>query len=173
MPRPKTPEEQARYDAWQKERFGRGPKSPEPQQPDQIYDGPEPGSAEFGARRAAQAGIVSDQDRTLAMACHASALVGCLVPFGNLVAPLIVWLASRKNSSFVDEHGKAAVNFQISVMLAAILILFLAFVPALRIGAFPGLLILYVLQVVRVVLAAAAAHRGEDPNYGFGLQLIK
>jgi hypothetical protein len=175
MPAPKTPEEKARYEAWQKERFGRGAKAGEPQAPaDQVYDGPAPGSPEFDQQRVARAGgVVTDQDRTLAMACHASSLAGCVFPLGNLVVPLVVWLASRKNSTFVDEHGKAAVNFQISVILASILLLLLMFVPVVQIGVGPGLLILWVLQLVKSILVAAAAHRGEEPNYGFGLNLIK
>jgi hypothetical protein len=38
--------------------------------------------------------------------CHLSSLVGLLgVPFGNILAPLVVWLLKRHESLGVDAHG--------------------------------------------------------------------
>ena len=150
------------------------PAAPPPRKPPgQIYSGPAPGSEAFAARRAQQAGIVSDRERKVAMLCHLSGLVGCAVPFGNVVVPLVIWLAGRKDSTFVDEHGKAAVNFQIGVGLAELLLFLLLFVPIVQLGAVPGFLILALLAVLRVIMVAVAANRGEDAAYGFGMELIK
>lgn len=175
MPQPKTPEEHAQFERWQRERFGRGPQSREPQKPaNQTHAGSAPSSPENAVRRAAPAGVVTDQDKALAIACHASAFAACLFPLGNLIVPLIIWLANRQRSAFVDAHGKAALNFQISVMASGVLLLLLATnVPILRVGVAPGILILLLLLLVKVVRVAASAQRGEDPNYGFGLKLIQ
>src|SRR4051794_35730178 len=55
--------------------------------------------------------------RTWCMLCHLSALAGLLVPGGNVLGPLIVWLMKKDEGAEVDEHGKASLNFQISVFI--------------------------------------------------------
>src|SRR6185295_5600163 len=91
----------------------------------------------------------SEKDaRTWNMLCHLSALCGLLgVPFGNVLGPLIIWLVKKNEIPSVDVHGKAALNFQITVSilvypLAIIGVLTVAFfcigfiflIPALIIG---------------------------------------
>ena len=38
---------------------------------------------------------VSKEEQNWAVICHLSALAGFLVPFGNIVGPLVVWLIKR------------------------------------------------------------------------------
>lgn len=49
--------------------------------------------------------------------CHLSALCSFMIPFGNIVAPLIIWLARRDVDSGVREHGRASLNFQITMSI--------------------------------------------------------
>ena len=37
--------------------------------------------------------------------------------FGNVAGPLVMWLLKRKGSPAVDQQGRAALNFQISMTL--------------------------------------------------------
>ncbi len=54
---------------------------------------------------------------TWAVLIHLSGFAG-LFFFGlQIVAPLILWLVSRSNREMVNAHGKAALNFQISIIL--------------------------------------------------------
>ena len=46
-------------------------------------------------------------ERRWAMSCHLMALSGILIPFGNVLGPLAVWLWKRKESEFIDFHGGA------------------------------------------------------------------
>ncbi len=55
-------------------------------------------------------------DKTVASLIHVSAFSKYFIPFGNFILPLILWTA-KKNDPFVDEHGKQALNFQISIFL--------------------------------------------------------
>ncbi len=58
-------------------------------------------------------------DRTWELLCHVSALL-LLVPyvrFGNVAGPLVVWLVKRTGSPAVDQQGRSALNFQISMTL--------------------------------------------------------
>ena len=63
------------------------------------------------------------------MLCHLIALSGVIVPFGNILGPLIVWMIGKSDSEFVNEHGKSSLNFQISFTLffiaSVVLILFI------------------------------------------------
>jgi uncharacterized Tic20 family protein len=56
------------------------------------------------------------QARMWNMLCHLSALAGFIgIPFGNILGPLIVWQIKKNEFPSVDVHGKAALNFQITV----------------------------------------------------------
>jgi len=60
-------------------------------------------------------------ERTWGMIAHLSALVGAIVPFaGSILAPLIVWRTRGEHSSFVAGQAKEALNFNITVAIAAL-----------------------------------------------------
>jgi uncharacterized Tic20 family protein len=48
-------------------------------------------------------------------------LAGYVVPFGNIIGPLVVWLTKKDESAFVAEHARQALNFQISMTIYFIL----------------------------------------------------
>src|ERR1035438_7123864 len=58
------------------------------------------------------------QARMWNMLCHLSALAGFVIPFGNILGPLIIWQIKKNEFPSVDIHGKAALNFQITVIIA-------------------------------------------------------
>ncbi|UEC42149.1 MAG: conserved membrane protein of unknown function [Methanothrix sp.] len=123
--------------------------------------------------------------RTWAVLCHLSALVMLLgVPLGNVLGPLVVWLVKRNDHPFIDDQGREALNFQLSItlyfILAGILIFFsvgsIAFLwPAFGYGvmdhwnpvAMPitmifGLFLLFSLLILDVILTIVAAVRASD-----------
>lgn len=55
-------------------------------------------------------------DRTVAALIHVSTFTKYFIPLGNFIIPLILWTA-KKEDSFVDDHGRRALNFQISIFL--------------------------------------------------------
>lgn len=52
--------------------------------------------------------------------CHLSGFCGYIIPFGNLIVPLIIWSAKKDEMPLVDIHGKEAINFQISITIYAL-----------------------------------------------------
>lgn len=106
-------------------------------------------------------------ERTYAMCSHLLLLAGHIIP----VAPsLILWLVKRDQSSFVDDHGKEAVNFQISIviyMIAGGVLIAACFVGFVVIAA------AYVLAIVGMILASVAAHRGQYFRYPMTIRLIR
>ena len=49
---------------------------------------------------------VTQEEKTWGMIAHLSALAGFVIPFGNLIGPLIVWLIKKDTMPFVDDQGK-------------------------------------------------------------------
>ena len=109
------------------------------------------------------------QERTWAMAAHLAALAGFIIPFGNIIRPLIIWLIKKDESPFVDDQGKESLNFQISITIYAI-------VSALLILIVIGIFLLIaigVLVLVMVIVAAVKANSGEKFRYPLTIRLIQ
>ncbi|MFJ2284674.1 DUF4870 domain-containing protein [Pseudomonas sp. NPDC087803] len=111
----------------------------------------------------------SHEVRQWAMFCHLSALLGIWIPFGNLIGPLILWQMKRETDPFIDAQGKEALNFQITVAIAAAICLLLM---VLIIGFFLlGLLAIGAL--VLTIIAGVKANDGFPYRYPFTWRLIK
>jgi uncharacterized Tic20 family protein len=112
---------------------------------------------------------VSSEDLNWATIAHLSALVGFVIPFGNILGPLVVWLVKKEQSAHVAEAAREALNFNITVGIGALISLCLMLV-------FIGFLLMAVLAVVwlvLVILAAVKSSNGTMYRYPFNLRLIK
>lgn len=103
------------------------------------------------------------------MISHLVTFLGSLVPFGNILAPLGVWLGQRKYSTFVEDHSRESLNFQLSVILYTFV------VPQLFATSFAeGIMAVLTLYVVfAVVLAAWRAHHGKANKYFLSIRFIR
>ncbi len=112
----------------------------------------------------------TQDERTWGMIAHLSAFAVFLFPLaGNILAPLIVWLARRDTSAFVEAEAKEALNFNISVSLAWVVCGLLTFV---LIG-IPLGIILFLGWLVLTIVAAVKASEGVGYRYPLTLRLIK
>lgn len=75
----------------------------------------------------------SNPDKTIASLIHLSTFSKYLFPFGNFIAPLILWTV-KKEDPFVNEHGRQALNFQISIFLYFIFLVCIAISGTLLLG---------------------------------------
>tara|TARA_Y100000780_G_scaffold157295_1_gene141992 strand:- start:265 stop:711 length:447 start_codon:yes stop_codon:yes gene_type:complete len=66
--------------------------------------------------------MIDNHHKNLATFIHLSTFSRFIIPFGNFIGPIVLWAANKNKSEFVDKHGKQAINFQISVLLYAIII---------------------------------------------------
>ena len=110
---------------------------------------------------------LDEEARRWAMFTHLSALAGFIIPFGNIIGPLIMWQA-KKDDPFVNSQGKEALNFQITVTIAAFVCFLLTFILI-------GLLLLPVLGIVAlvfIIIAAIRANDGEDYQYPLTIRLV-
>ena len=108
--------------------------------------------------------------RTWATVCHLSALSAFVgIPLGNILGPLVVWLLKRNDHPFVDDQGKEALNFQISMtiygIVAGILVILLVGIALLALVAIADLIL--------VIVASMKANDGERYRYPFTIRLIQ
>lgn len=69
--------------------------------------------------------MTNNNHNSIATIIHLSTFSRFFVPFGNFIAPLILWVINKEKSEFIDEHGKQALNFQISILLYSLIIGFI------------------------------------------------
>ena len=94
---------------------------------------------------------------SLAVLLQLLGFAGFVFPFGNIVAPLVLWLVKRADSPLLDRTGQEVINFQISYTIYAAIAGALCFVLI-------GLLILpviFILWIVFIVIAAVKTSNWE------------
>ena len=113
---------------------------------------------------------VSKEEQNWAMICHLAALAGFLIPFGNIVGPLIVWLIKRGEMPMVERHGKEAINFQITVAIGFLICIPLMFI---LIG-IPLMFAIGLAELVLTIMAAVKVSNGDlEYRYPFAIRLLK
>ena len=111
----------------------------------------------------------SKDARTFGMLCHLLAFAGFIIPFGSIIGPLVMWLLKREDHPFVDDQGKEALNFNISMMIYFIV----AAILAIIVIGIPVMIGLVIFWLVITIIAAIQANSGTAYRYPLNLRLIK
>lgn len=99
-----------------------------------------------------------DETMTKLSLINLSALVVLVIPYGNLLAPLFLWIHYRKGRE-VDRFGRSIINFQLSWVLATSLVLLLSpfvqllFIPQDEATTLRPVLLVYLIAVVYNIVA--------------------
>ncbi len=107
---------------------------------------------------------VPEADVRLASLCHVFIALGGASGVLFIVAP-ILWLSGRSRSAFVDDHGREACNFAISMTLWSLLLMLsvvgivLAWIP-------------WVLMIVLSIRSAVIATNREYVRYPMTLRFL-
>ena len=108
------------------------------------------------------------------MFCHLAGLVGYLpvVPFpvGNVLGPLILWLIKKDEMPFVNDQGKEALNFQISMSIYALVCLPLVCLAGLG-AVLAG--IVAIVDLVFIIIASIESNKGKAYRYPLSIRMIK
>lgn len=107
--------------------------------------------------------------RNWAMASHLISLSGFVIPFGNIIGPLLMWLLKREEWPLADDQGKESLNFQINWTILSFITFILCFV---LIG-FALLPIVLITGLILVVMATIKASEGERFRYPFIIRFIR
>lgn len=139
-----------------------------------------------------------NNENTNAFLIHISAFAGYLFPLGSIITPLILWQTLKDKSPFLDEHGKEAINFNISFSLYIFLLSasffsflfrhFLDIYNGINIdlenyfpynGVFSFISITSVVSIVSlikialIIIASMKANKGEKYKYPLTINFIK
>lgn len=113
--------------------------------------------------------VLSETERNWAMLCHLSGFAAYFFPFGGIIGPLICWLSKKDESAWIDENGKAAMNFNLSILLYCILLVPLCFII---VGIFL-IIALQTLRVICIIIASVKASKGEKFKYPMAIPFIQ
>jgi len=112
--------------------------------------------------------VLSKDEKMWGMLCHLSALAGFVIPFGNIIAPLVIWILKKEEFPFVDDQGKEALNFQISLTIYFIVGIILVFV-AIGIVILP---LLGLFSLIMIIVASIKANDGVKYRYPLTIRLV-
>ncbi|TXK62167.1 DUF4870 domain-containing protein [Alkalisalibacterium limincola] len=152
------------------------PQSPPPQSPPPQTPPPSPDPHDT----AATAALPPQEERTWGMLAHLAALLGGLLSswlggLGVFIGPLVVWLVKKDTMPFVNDQGREALNFNITIaigVLALIIITVITFGIGILLTVPLGIA-LGIYWLVFTIIAAIKANEGVAYRYPFTLRLIK
>lgn len=104
----------------------------------------------------------TSEERTMAILSH----VLCLLFVVGLIAPLIIYIIKKDDSSYIAAHAKESLNFQITIMIIAIIMIITVI----------GIFLLWVLGIISTILVIIATIKASDNKlyrYPFSIRLVK
>ncbi|MBJ2261545.1 hypothetical protein PSFL_28980 [Pseudomonas sp. DD1] len=107
--------------------------------------------------------------RQWAMLCHFAAFLGLVFPFGSVLGPLILWQVKKDMDPLIDDQGKEALNFQLTVAIAWLVCFVLGFVV---IG-FLLMVVLVIAALILTIIGGVKANKGIAYRYPLTWRLIK
>ena len=116
-----------------------------------------------------QAPVDKKDENMWAMFCHLASFAGLVFPFvGSVLGPLVVWLLKKDEYPLVDDQGKEAMNFNISMVIDYVVSIILIIVV---IG-IPLLIGLFLFDVIVTIIAMVKASEGVKYRYPLAIRLI-
>ena len=113
----------------------------------------------------------SRMERNWAMGCHLAGLCGVVIPFPfvGLIATLLMWLLKREEGPFIDDQGKEALNFQMTLLIYAFGCIMLVFIVVGALLFIP----LFLYAFICIIMAAVKASEGAKFRYPGCIRFIK
>jgi len=107
-------------------------------------------------------------DNQLLVITHLAQLLTYVTGFGGLIVPLVIWTTQKDKVDGMDAHGKAILNFQLSIIIYSILS-----IPLMLIGiGFLILILIGILAFVMPIINAIKASNEELPSYPLSLNFV-
>ena len=113
----------------------------------------------------------SSKAKTLAVVSHLGGLaVVCLLP---LVIPFVIWIWQGKESNYVDQQAKEALNFQLSLVIYEAVCVGLLFTIIGIPFAIIGFAVFALTNFICSIIGAIQTAQGRVYKYPMNLRLIK
>ena len=146
--------------------------------------------------------MINTHVKNISSLIHLSTFARFIFPFGNFIAPIVLWSFNKDKSEFIDQNGKAIINFQLSILIYTVALAllsiplfifgifgsidFLDLSPNFNIGFnqpstllyFGGILgviafIGFIVELMLIILASLKARDGEVYEYPLTINFIK
>ena len=107
--------------------------------------------------------LATSDERTLAILAHVLTFVG------GVFAPLIIYLLKKDESTYVSEHAKESLNFQLTVLICVFISIPLIIIVV-------GILMLIaigILSFIFVIIASIKASDNRSYKYPINFRFIK
>ena len=120
--------------------------------------------------------LPDQETRKWAMLCHLGGLASLvLFPTANIILPLVIWRIKRDIDPYIDEQGREAVNFQITIFLYGVIVGVLVFLLKIILI---GYLFIWLPTLVMIaqlggsIVGGIRAHDGEKFRYPLILRFL-
>ena len=110
------------------------------------------------------------KERSMGMLAHLAGYAGLTgIPFGNLLGPFLVYILKRDESAYIEDQAREALNFQLTMTLAALVSVVLMFVLV----GFVTIFVVGIWWLVGTAIGATKANAGEWYRYPATIRFIK
>lgn len=102
---------------------------------------------------------------------HAIPFLGLVIPFGNIIFPIFLWIHKSKDNKIYENHGRAIINFHCSINLYLIISLLLFF-------PFPGMNFfltgaVFIFGIITSITNIMSAINSGTYNYPLSISFLK
>lgn len=109
------------------------------------------------------------KDNQLIVVTHLSQLLDFITGIGGFIIPLIIWLIKKDEVLDMDKHGRAILNFRISMFLY--ILLCIPLILFLGLGVL-GLVLIGIFYLIFPIINAVRASNNEEPNYPLSIKFL-
>lgn len=102
---------------------------------------------------------------------HGSPFFGLIIPLANVLFPLFIWISKANDNKIYDEHGRAVVNFHITINVLLLISLLTFFIMPGFNFFFTGGIFLYGI-IVSIINVSSALNR-QTCKYPLSIPFLK
>ncbi len=107
--------------------------------------------------------MAPENEKLWGMFAHLGGFAGTLFAFAQIVVPLVIWLVHKDKSTFVAEHAKESLNFQLTLLI----VYFIGGILSFILIGIPILIAAFIISIVFGVIGSVKAYQGEQFKYPF------
>ncbi len=100
---------------------------------------------------------------------HLSQLLDLVTLVGGFLVPLFIWQTNKNKVYSMDEHGRAIINFRLSMIIYMLICIPLILFFGLG---FFGFVVIGVFYIIFPIINAIKASNNKPPNYPFSLKIF-
>ena len=116
-----------------------------------------------------QNSLMTPEQKQMGMFLHLSQLIGLLIPFGGIIAPILIWQLKKDEMPALDAHGKMVANWILSSLIYWVVSIVLTFV---LVGLL-GILALIVMSIAYPIIGGIKANNNEFFEYPLTIKFLK